>query len=111
LLSGAAFQHFAAYVVDLTLVFQTLCLVLGGQELSRRAIKLAVASYHASPTSGEVHNWIQEYNRTLTLRQRADRDTLDRIIELMELYHIDEEGISAIRAQIPTVDSVPDEPW
>ncbi|KAG2081316.1 hypothetical protein BD769DRAFT_1621226 [Suillus cothurnatus] len=108
---GAAFQHFAAYVVDLTLVFQTLCLVLGGQELSRRAIKLAVASYHASPTSGEVHNWIQEYNRTLTLRQRADRDTLDRIIELMELYHIDEEGISAIRAQIPTVDSVPDEPW
>ncbi|KAG2126495.1 hypothetical protein BD769DRAFT_1575674 [Suillus cothurnatus] len=108
---GAAFQRFTAYVVDLTLVFQTLCLVLDGQGLSRRAIKLAVTSYHASPTSGNVHNWIQEYNRTLTLRQRADRDSLDRIIELMESCRINAEEIFAVRAQIPTVGSAPDEPW
>lgn len=89
-------------------MLQTLYLVSDGQELSRRVIKLAVASYYASPTSGEVHNRIQGYDRLL---DRADRDTLDKIIELMELYCIDAKEISAVRAQIPTVDSVPDESW
>lgn len=104
-------QRFIAYIVDLTLVLQTLYLVSDGQELSRRVIKLAVASYYASPTSGEVHNRIQGYDRKMTLLERADRDTLDKIIELMELYSINAKEISAVRAQIPTVESVPDEPW
>jgi hypothetical protein len=47
----------------------------------------------------------------MTLLERADRDTLDKIIELMELYSINAKEISAVRAQIPTVESVPDEPW
>ncbi|KAG1765721.1 hypothetical protein EV702DRAFT_1283049 [Suillus placidus] len=110
-LSGVVLQRFIAYIVDLTLVLQTLYLVSDSRELSRRVIKLAVASYHASPTSGEVHNRIQGYDRRLTLLERADRDTLDKIIELMELYRIDAKEISAVRAQIPSVDSVPDEPW
>jgi len=104
-------QRFIAYIVDLTLVLQTLYLVSDSKELSRRTIKLAVASYHASPTSGEVHNRIQGYDRKLTLLERADRDTLDRIIELMESYRMDAKEISAARAQIPTVDLAPDEPW
>ncbi|KAG1722913.1 hypothetical protein EDB19DRAFT_1954343 [Suillus lakei] len=110
-LSGVVVQRFIAYIVDLTLVLQTLYLVSDSQELSRRVIKLAVASYHASPTSGEVHHQIQEYGRKLTLLERADRDTLNKIIELMELYRIDAKEISSVRAQIPTVGSVPDEPW
>ncbi|KIK39067.1 hypothetical protein CY34DRAFT_808695 [Suillus luteus UH-Slu-Lm8-n1] len=110
-LSGVVLQRFIAYIVDLTLVLQTLYLVSEGQELSRRVIKLAVASYYASPTSGEVHNRIQGYDRKMTLLERADRDTLDKIIELMELYSINAKEISAVRAQIPTVESVPDEPW
>jgi len=84
--------------------------VLDGKELSRRAIKLAVISYYNSPMSGEVHNRIREYDMTLTLRERRDRDTLDKIMELVGLYRIDEEKISAIRAQIPTVGLVPAEP-
>ncbi|KAG2126482.1 hypothetical protein BD769DRAFT_1462537 [Suillus cothurnatus] len=110
-LSGVVLQRFIAYIVDLTLVLQTLYLVSDSKELSRRTIKLAVASYHASPTSGEVHNRIQGYDRKLTLLERADRDTLDRIIELMESYRMDAKEISAARAQIPTVDLAPDEPW
>jgi GTPase SAR1 family protein len=110
-LSGMVLQRFIAYIVDLTLVLQTLYLVSDSKELSRRTIKLAVASYHASPTSGEVHNRIQGYDRKLTLLERADRDTLDRIIELMESYRMDAKEISAARAQIPTVDLAPDEPW
>ncbi|KAG2754210.1 hypothetical protein P692DRAFT_20796562 [Suillus brevipes Sb2] len=110
-LSGVVLQRFIAYIVDLTLVLQTLYLVSDGQELSRRVIKLAVASYYASPTSGEVHNRIQGYDRKMTLLERADRDTLDKIIELMELYSIDAKEISAVRAQIPIVESVSDEPW
>lgn len=110
-LSGVVLQRFIAYIVDLTLVLQTLCLVSDNQELSRRVIKLAVASYYASPASGDVHNRIQGYGGKLTLLERADRDTLDKIIELMELYCMDAKDISAVRAGIPTVDSVPDEPW
>ncbi|KAG2125429.1 hypothetical protein DEU56DRAFT_824995 [Suillus clintonianus] len=110
-LSGVVLQRFIAYIVDLTLILQTLYLVSDNQELSRRTIKLAVASYHGSPTIGQVHSRIQGYDRKLTFLERADRDTLDRIVELMELYRIDAREISALRAQIPTVDSVPDEPW
>ncbi|KAG1767138.1 hypothetical protein EDD22DRAFT_950246 [Suillus occidentalis] len=94
-LSGVVLQRFIAYIVDLTLVLQTLYLVSDGQEL----------------VSGEVHNRIQGYDRKMTLLERADRDTLDKIIELMELYSINAKEISAVRAQIPTVESVPDEPW
>lgn len=106
-LSGVVLQRFIAYI----LVLQTLCLVSDNQELSRRVIKLAVASYYASPTSGDVHNRIQGYGRKLTLLECADRDTLDKIVELMELYRMDAKDISAVRAGILTVDSVPDEPW
>ncbi|KAG2052281.1 hypothetical protein BDR06DRAFT_1009775 [Suillus hirtellus] len=110
-LSGVVLQRFIAYIVDLTLVLQILHLVSDSQELSRRVIKVAVASYHKSPISGDVHSRIQEYGRTLTLLERADRDTLRKIIELMELYRIDAKEISDVRAQIPTVDPIPDEPW
>ncbi|KAG2034763.1 hypothetical protein BDR03DRAFT_1013208 [Suillus americanus] len=110
-LSGAVLMRLIAYIVDLTLVLQILYLVSDSQELSRRVIKLAVAAYCKSPTSGEVHNRIQGYDRKLTLLERADRDTLDKIIELMDMYCIDAKEISTVRAQIPTVDSLPDEPW
>ncbi|KAG1847420.1 hypothetical protein F4604DRAFT_1959880 [Suillus subluteus] len=110
-LSGVMFQRFIAYIIDLTLVLQTLYLMSDSQELSRRTIKLTVASCYALPSSGEVHNRIQGYDRKLTLLELANRDTLDKIMELMELYRIDAKEISAIRAQIPIVDSVPDEPW
>lgn len=104
-------QRFMAYIVDLTLVLQTLHLLLDSQEVSRRVIKVAVESYRKSPTSGDVHNQIQEYGRKLTFLERADRDTLSKIIELMELHRIDTKEISALRAQIPTVDLIPDESW
>ncbi|KAG2033927.1 hypothetical protein BDR03DRAFT_966493, partial [Suillus americanus] len=110
-LSGVMFQRFIAYIIDLTLVLQTLYLVSDSQELSRRAIKLTVASYYTSPSSREVHNRIQGYGRKLTLLELADRDSLDKIMELAELYRIDAKEISTNRALIPTVDSVPDEPW
>ncbi|KAG2034984.1 hypothetical protein BDR03DRAFT_963810, partial [Suillus americanus] len=52
-ISHAVLQRFMSYIVHLTLVLQTLYLVSESQELTRRAIKLAVASYLASPMSGE----------------------------------------------------------
>jgi hypothetical protein len=59
LLSRPVLQRFMKYIINLTLVLQTLYLISENQELSRRAIKLAVKSYHSSPMSGEVHNRIQ----------------------------------------------------
>ncbi|KAG1726783.1 uncharacterized protein EDB91DRAFT_1165595 [Suillus paluster] len=109
--SCVVLQRFMTYIVDLTLVLQTLYLVSESKELSRRAIKLAVAAYHASPTSEEVHAGIRKYDRDLTLLVCADRDALDKIIELMQLYSIDAATIFDLRKQIPAVGSLPDELW
>ncbi|KAG1806986.1 uncharacterized protein BJ212DRAFT_1388526 [Suillus subaureus] len=106
-----ALQRFMKYIIDLTLVLQTLVLVAGNQELSRKAIKLAAKSYHESPMNGEVHNRIQEYDRQLTLRQRANRDSLDQIIELLQPYNTSAEEMSDLRGKLPVVDLSSDEPW
>jgi hypothetical protein len=100
-----------SYIVHLTLVLQTLYLVSESQELTRRTIKLAVASYLASPMSGEVRTWIQDYDRQLTILERADRDTLDKIVEVMQFYSIDAAEMSKLREKIPPVSSLPDEQW
>ncbi|KAG1873216.1 hypothetical protein F4604DRAFT_1582674, partial [Suillus subluteus] len=111
LLSCAALLRFMEYIIDLTLVLQTLYLLSENQELSRRAIKLAVKSYHDSPMSGGVHNRIQEYDRQLTLRKRADRDSLDQLIELLQSYSISAKEVSDLRGSLPVVDLLSDEPW
>ncbi|KAG1760973.1 hypothetical protein EDD22DRAFT_45321 [Suillus occidentalis] len=110
-ISHAVLQRFMSYIVHLTLVLQTLYLLSESQELTRRAIKLAVASYLESPMSGEVHTWIQEYDTQLTVLERADRDTLDKMVEVMQLYSINAEEISMLQAKIPPVGSSLDEPW
>jgi hypothetical protein len=99
------------YIMDLTLVLQTLALVAGNQKLSRKAIKLAVKSYHDSPMSGQVHSQIQEYDRQLTIRERADRDSLDQLVELLQSYNISAEEMSVLRGKLPAVDLLSDEPW
>jgi hypothetical protein len=92
-------------------VLQTLYLLSESQELTRRAIKLAVASYLESPMSGEVHTWIQEYDTELNILGRADRDALDRMIEVIQLYSINAEEMFMLRAKLPPVGSSSDEPW
>ncbi|KAG1869391.1 hypothetical protein DFJ58DRAFT_742466 [Suillus subalutaceus] len=109
--SCAALLRFMEYIIDLTLVLQTLYLLSENQELSRRAIKLAVKSYHDSPMSGGVHNRIQEYDRQLILRKRADRDSLDQLIELLQSCSISAKEVSDLRGSLPTVDLLLDEPW
>ncbi|KAG2030122.1 hypothetical protein BDR03DRAFT_987296 [Suillus americanus] len=89
-ISHAVLQRFMSYIVHLTLVLQTLYLVSESQELTRRAIKLAVASYLASPMSGE-----------LTFLERADRDMLDKIVEVVQLYSIDAAEMSKLREKLP----------
>jgi hypothetical protein len=111
LLSRPVLQRFMKYIIDLTLVLQTLYLISENQELSRRAIKLAVKSYHSSPMSGEVHNRIQEYDRQLTLWQRADRDSFGQFVELLQSYNISAGEVSDLRANLPAMDLWSDEPW
>jgi hypothetical protein len=104
-------HHFIAYIVDLTIILQTLYLVSDSQVLTRRAIKLAVTAYHDSTTSVDVHNRIQADDWNLPLLDSADRDTLAKIVELMDAFSIEAGEISGLRAQIPAVGSVPDEQW
>ncbi|KAJ8587350.1 hypothetical protein M405DRAFT_934775 [Rhizopogon salebrosus TDB-379] len=104
-------QRFISYIVDLTIILQTLCLVLDWDDgLSIRAIKLAVAAYHRSSVSGSVHARVQEYVRKSTFLDRADRDILDEVIELVNSYSIPTSEISFLRQQISAVDST-EEPW
>jgi hypothetical protein len=99
------------YIIDLTLVLQTLALVARNQELSRKVIKLAVKSYHNSPMSGEVHSRVQEYDRQLTFLERADRDSLDQLVKLLQSYNVSAEEMSVLRGRLPAVDLSSDEPW
>ncbi|KAG1738044.1 hypothetical protein EDD22DRAFT_809730 [Suillus occidentalis] len=109
--SRAALQRIMKYIIDLTLVLQTLALVAGNQELSRKAIKLAVKSYHDSPMSRDVHNRVQEYDRQLTFLERADRDSLDQLVKLLQSYKISAEEMTVLRGSLPAVDLLSDEPW
>jgi hypothetical protein len=80
------------------------------KELSIRDIKLAVAAYHRSSVSGSVHVRVQEYVRKLTILNRADRDILDEVIELVNSYSIPTSEVSFLRQQIPAV-GLTDELW
>ncbi|KAG1733789.1 hypothetical protein EDB19DRAFT_1911354 [Suillus lakei] len=111
IVSRVTLQRFMKYIIDLTLVLQILYLVAGKKELSRRAIKLAVKSYHDSPTSGDVHNRIREYDRQLTFLERADRDSLDQFVELLQSYTISVEEMPGLRERFSAVDLSLDEPW
>ncbi|KAJ8593183.1 hypothetical protein M405DRAFT_811438, partial [Rhizopogon salebrosus TDB-379] len=70
-------QRFISYIVDLTIILQTLYI------LSIRAIKLAVAAYHASPVSEDVHVRVQQYVVKSTVLDRARHGMLDEVIELV----------------------------
>ncbi|KAG2063321.1 hypothetical protein BDR04DRAFT_1111657, partial [Suillus decipiens] len=109
--SRVALQRLMKYIMDLTFVLQILVLVSENQELSRRAIKLSVKSYHDSPKSGEVHNQIQEYDRQLNFLERTNRDSLDELVQLLQSYNISAEEMVELRVKIPAVDLLSDEPW
>lgn len=107
----AALQRLMKYIMDLTLVLQILVLVSENQELSRRAIKLAVKSYHESGMSGRVHNRIQEYDKQLNFVGRAKRDSLDELINLLQSYNINAAEMVELRGKLPAMDLSSDEPW
>ncbi|KAJ8597091.1 hypothetical protein M405DRAFT_928361 [Rhizopogon salebrosus TDB-379] len=96
--------YFVAYIVDLTLVLQTLYLLCDSQELTRRSIKLAMKSYLESDVYVRIHYRIKKHDGDLPLSE-----TLDMIAKLMDECSIDVSEISGLRACIPLFGSVPDE--
>ncbi|KAG1810483.1 uncharacterized protein HD556DRAFT_1454633 [Suillus plorans] len=114
-MSHVVLQRFMAYIMHLTLVLQTLFIVSESQELTRRAIKLAVKSYVASSISEEVLTRIQDYVGGLAVLEHADKDTLDKIEEMMQFYKIDGAQITELAAQMSNLQTniylLPDEPW
>lgn len=107
----AVFRRSMSYMVHLTLVLQTLDFVSERQELTRRVIKLVVSSYLASPMYDKVLTWIQDYDRQLTTLECADRNSLDKIAEIIQFYSIDTAEMSELREKIHSVGLLPDEPW
>jgi hypothetical protein len=100
LLSHGHLQRFISYIIDLTLVLQTLYLVSDSQELSHRGINLAAASYQSSSMRASVHAEVQDYVGQLGVLERMDRYILNKIVELISLYTIDSEEMSDLRAKI-----------
>ncbi|KAG2086073.1 uncharacterized protein F5147DRAFT_792342 [Suillus discolor] len=109
--SHAVLQHFMSYIIHLTLVLQTLFIVSESQELTCRAIKLAVKSYLTSPMNKEVLTRIQDYVRPLTILECTNGDTLDKIKEMMQFYKIDATQMSHLQAETFHVDLSSDKPW
>ncbi|KAG1842100.1 hypothetical protein C8R48DRAFT_41138 [Suillus tomentosus] len=109
--SDVVLQRLMAYIMHLTLVLQTLFFVSKSRVLTRRAIKLAVKSYLASPIREEVLTRIQDYVQGLAILAHADKDILDKIEEMMQFYEMDAAQVSELEAKIPDVDLLPDEPW
>ncbi|KAG2086072.1 uncharacterized protein F5147DRAFT_729548 [Suillus discolor] len=114
-LSHVVLQRFMAYIMHLTLVLQTLFIVSKSQELTRKAIKLAVKSYVASPISDDVLIRIQDYVGGLAVLEHANNDTLDKIEEMMQFYKIDGAQITELAAQMSNLQTniylLPDEAW
>ncbi|OAX40246.1 hypothetical protein K503DRAFT_768752 [Rhizopogon vinicolor AM-OR11-026] len=118
-LSNLVLQRFISYIVDLTMVLQTLHLLLNNQDrLSRRVIKLTLESYRTSPMSGKVHSQVQENIQGLSMMDHSDGVILDKMKALMKSYSINAgeipdllAEISKLRAKNPDVRSVPDEAW
>jgi len=102
-----------AYIVDLTMVLQTLYLVSDNEDLTRRTIKLAVAAYCNSDSStiDEVHDRIKKYDGYLPLLNKVDQETLAMIEELMNEFSIKASEIPGLRKRVPAVSSQPDELW
>jgi hypothetical protein len=95
-----------SYIVDLTIILQTIYLVSDkDKELSIRAIKRAVTAYHNSSVSKDVHVRVREYVGKSATLDSADRDILDNVIELVNLYSIDRREISALRREVGAVGS------
>ncbi|KAG1898888.1 uncharacterized protein F5891DRAFT_442436 [Suillus fuscotomentosus] len=109
--SHLALQRFMAYIIHLTLVLQTLFIVLEGQQITRRAIKRVVDSYRTSEMSGRVLTWIQDYDKQLNILERADREILTKITEVMRKCEIDGAQLSELREKVPRVDLSSDESW
>ncbi|KAG2098458.1 uncharacterized protein F5147DRAFT_763257 [Suillus discolor] len=107
-ISYATLQRFMAYIIHLTLVLQTLYLVSESQEVTRRSIKLAVASYLASPMSEDVLTSIQDYGRLATTLEHANDDTFNIIFDV---YTIKAAEMSKLRAKMLPVDLLSDKPW
>ena len=104
-------RHFIAYIVDLTMVLQTLYLVSDNEDLTRRTIKLAVAAYCKSSTIEDVHDRIKKYDGPLPLLNKLDQETFAMIEELMDEFSIKASEIPALRKRIPAVSSQPGELW
>jgi hypothetical protein len=100
LLSHGHLQRFISYIIDLTLVLQTLYLVSDSQELSRRVINLALASYYSSSMRASVHAKVQDYVGQLRVLERMGPRILDKTIETINLYTIDSEEMFDLRAKI-----------
>jgi hypothetical protein len=96
-----------SYIVDLTIILQIIYLVSDkDKELSIRAIKVAIAAYHNSSVSKDVRVRVREYVGKSAALDSADRDILDNIIELVNLYSIDRRDVSGLRREVRAVGSV-----
>jgi len=92
------------------MVLQLLHLAPGNQELPQEAVERVVTLYYKSRISGEIHIKVQEYVGQLTSLKHADRDILDKIIELINLYSIGAGQLSDLRERIRKACTRPDEP-
>lgn len=104
-----------AYIIDLTLVMQhVFCLAQGKHSVtSRRLIKLAYNAYDKSDLKSKAHNMIEEHvNKTNTILPGARDTTMEKIVEIIELFRMDPAELSALQSRMGEFEVLgTDEPW
>jgi len=110
--SDPTLRRLMAYIVDLTLIMQTLFLLIPDNStlISRRLVKFAFKVYDES-LKDRVHTPIAKYVDGTNVTNRGDRDNaLEKIEELIKLSCISSEEMLKLREQIVKLDA-PDELW
>lgn len=103
-----------AYIIDLTLVMQNIFWISEGKHhISRRLIKLAFKAYLESETKGAVHRMVAHHVKEAKTFAPGTRDTtLDKIVEIIDLYRIESAEMWTLKGKIPPFDALgSDEPW
>ncbi|KAL0947982.1 hypothetical protein HGRIS_010608 [Hohenbuehelia grisea] len=116
--SRSVLRILMGYIVDLTIIMQTLFLLTRGdaRPLTRRVVKLATAGYMESVARSQSHAAITDYVQSQNAFKRMDRDcALSLIVQLIEAGCSQEAEVEKVKQEklAETLDDLKakDEPW
>lgn len=84
-----------AYIVDLTLIMQTIfwLVTVHKAPITRRLVKVACKVYDKSAARADVHNRIEKYVKDASMSDRMRDGALGEIVDIIRSHRIDTEAM------------------